>query len=155
MKKGQRGFIQLELLCAAALLSYCAAQLLPCLQVWKSYHHKTQLQIAAGMLAEDLRSLQSQVMFHHCSSQFRLIPFSNSSGYSIAYGNPATVLLSRSFAQHHCAGVYFTNTLRLGFASSGSPSSTGTLVLSHQELQDKAMSVELQPVTGRVLVYES
>ena len=111
--------------------------------------------MAAELLADDLRSLQSQVMFHHCSSQFRLAPFSNSCGYEVSYGNPAKVLLSRSFAHNNCSGVYFTNKLRLGFSTSGSPTSTGSLILAHQKLKEETMSVELQPVTGRVLVNEN
>lgn len=155
MKRLQEGYLQLELLVVILVLGLGAGALLQNPLGWFNFYYKTQLQTAAQLLASDLRHLQAQVMFHHVTSQYFLEPTRNKAGYTISYDIPAVILLERSFARGYCPEVYLKNSLTLSFASSGSPSATGTLILGHRKLENYTLRVELQPITGRVLIYEN
>lgn len=155
MSKKQAGLIQLELLLIVVFLGVSASTLLPTQLSWKNAYHRLQLRTAATLIASDLRQLQSQVMFGHQNSQFQFRTDSDRSGYRIYHGAPEAVLLKRSFRSGFCSEIYFKSSTPLGFASSGSPSASGTLTLGHRNLEEAFINVELQPVTGRVLIHEN
>lgn len=155
MKANKAGFLLLEFLVALSLLTLSTSFLYLSYNGWSKCYYKIQLRIAARLLASDLRRLQTQVMFRHSTSSFNLITNSNMKGYMISYNIPPIILLRRSFDKNYCSGVYLVNSLVLGFSSSGSPSATGTLILRHEKLPQHSIQVELQPITGRVLVNEN
>ena len=150
-----RGLLQLELLVLVALLGLSSALLATSGTAYQDCYHRLQLRTAAQLVAADLRSLQAQVMFKHAKSYYAFTPLQDKSGYTLAYGSPAQLLLQRSFAHEHCEGVYIASSLPFSFSASGSSSSatSAPIVLAHAQL-DETISVQLQPVTGRVLVDE-
>lgn len=154
-KDHKAGFLLLELLVTLGLLVFSTSFLFLISHGWLNCYYKAQLQIAAQLLASDLRRLQTNVMFRHSTSSFNLIPNGNRKGYTVSYNIPPTILLKRDFNRGYCSGVYLENSLILGFSSTGSPSAIGTLILGHEKLPRYYLQVELQPITGRVLVNEN
>lgn len=149
------GFIQLELLSAALILGLAANALLPNPQGWLHFYYKTQLQVTARLLAADLRHLQAQITLSHRNSKYTFYPNQNGKSYTLSSGQTGDFLQNRSFDRGYCSGVYMQNPPILGFSPSGSPTHTGALVLKHRQLTDYSVTVELQPVTGRVLIHEN
>lgn len=149
------GFIQLELLAAALLLGLVANALLPKPQSWLHFYHKAQLQATARLLAADLRHLQSQITLNHRDRKYVFYPNQNGKSYTISSGQTGDFLQNRNFERCYCSEVYMQNTPILGFSPSGSPTFTGALILKHRQLTDYFLTVELQPVSGRVLIHEN
>ena len=122
-------------------------------RLWRHYHRE-QVRLSAQLLASDLRQLQQQALFQTDASAHDLKPTADRAGYYLTTKGVATS--SVRFADYACAGVYFDAVLaRLAFSQNGAPSTSGFYRLRHRELAGFAYQVDVQPVTGRVLAYET
>ena len=122
-------------------------------RLWRHYHRE-QVRLSAQLLASDLRQLQQQALFQTDASAHDLKPTADRAGYYLTTKGVATS--SVRFADYACAGVYFDAVLaRLAFSQNGAPSTSGFYRLRHRELEGFAYQVDVQPVTGRVLAYET
>ena len=150
----QQGFILLELLALVAGILFASSCIfLQSDKLWRHYH-KEQVRVSALLLASDLRQLQQQALFQTDASSHDLKPTADRAGYYLTTKGIATS--SVRFADYACAGVYFDAVLaRLAFSQNGAPSTSGFYRLRHRELAGFAYQVDVQPVTGRVLAYET
>ena len=154
LKTKQQGFILLELLALVAGILFASSCIfLQSDKLWRHYHRE-QVRVSALLLASDLRQLQQQALFQTDASAHDLKPTADRTGYYLTTKGGATS--SVRFADYACAGVYFDAVLaRLAFSQSGAPSTSGFYRLRHRELAGFAYQVDVQPVTGRVLAYET
>lgn len=153
MLKGQRGWLLVELLAACALLLLIAGLFVQGRSLQRQYQ-KNQVRVAAEMLAADLRQLQQQSMFQPDGAGSTLkVTGTQATAYAIYNG--FVVEKSMKFAAVGCAEVYFSKKITsVYFSGSGSPVGSGDYVLRHKALSGFSCRLSLQPVTGRVTIYE-
>lgn len=141
----------MELLAALAVIAAVGCSTMVQSSAWLEVCYKQQVQCAARQLAERLRLLQQEAMYADSATIF--LDTSNIRGYYIVDG--AYIVQSYTFASMGWPEVYFRERLpSAGFGTDGAPRSSGKYVLGHKKLPKYKYLVELQPVTGRVLVYE-
>lgn len=149
VKDRQRGYLLLEMLAMIfVMLTVMGGIFLEGRSLEKVYY-KQQIRLAAQQLAGDLRRLQRDAAYFSISYLDVVRP----DGYQISRN--ALVRESYLFKNYGCDGVYFRAHLySLSFSTDGVPRSSGSYVLGHKKLPDCRYFVEVQPVSGRVLVYE-
>ena len=150
---GQRGYILLEIVALAALLmlsgSFVYSQNAT---LWRN-HHKEQVRFVAQLLASDLRQLQQQSLFRTDAITKDLRTNQAKNGYYLTEKNIAVSAIR--FADYACNDVYFSSHIaKLAFSQNGAPSTNGFYRLRHKQLANFGYQVDVQPITGRVLVYE-
>ncbi len=122
--------------------------------VWRQYY-KEQVRLAAQLLAGDLRKLQQQALFQSDSVTRTLrVTSSNKSAYGLY--ERTQLAEHKAFADYNCGDVYIQSGIAsVGFSINGAPSTNGVYVLCHKNLAKYSCRVEVQPITGRVLVDEA
>ncbi len=144
----------LELLAVGAVLLVAVSLLFLQGQSLLRQYYKQQVRVVAQLLAADLRQLQQRTLYKSGSVTRKLRAFSDQSSYTLLAGWQ-NVAAKVDFAQEGCGEVYFSQVLsEATFSTSGAPSYNGEYVLRHRQLSDFCCRLALQPVTGRVLVYE-
>ncbi|WP_299447513.1 hypothetical protein [uncultured Phascolarctobacterium sp.] len=153
-KINQRGTILLETLAVmAALILLGTFTFVQSEAVWRQYY-KEQVRLTAQFLAGDLRKLQQQALFQGDTVTRTLrINSSNKSAYGLY---ERTILAQRKyFADYNCGDVYIQSGIAsVGFSINGAPSANGVYILCHKKLAKYSCRVEVQPITGRVLIDE-
>lgn len=149
----QKGFIQLELVCAVLLIVTLTAALLVGTGGYNRQQKKMQVQAAAVMLAADIRNMQQQAMFSDGVLNRQIKVTADSGGYALY--KDRKVIRKVQFAEQGCGEVYFSRKIaQAQFTNTGSPSTTGDFELQHRKLSGYKYTVSIQPVTGRVVVSE-
>lgn len=149
--KGESGYLLLELLAVFAIMVIVAGSMVLQSSSCVDAYYKQQVQCAARQLAASLRLLQQQAMYADSATVF--LDTANSSGYYIVDGT--YIIKQCSFASMGWSDVYFKERMpSAGFGTDGAPRFSGKYILCHKKLPKYKYLVELQPVTGRVLVYE-
>ena len=153
----QNGFVLLELALAAMfLISICTA-ILVSVNSLQRYSYKSQLRLAADMLAADIRWVQQETMFS-AEQATKTLTVSNNDvrSYSIYTDRVRSQLYKQVvFADCGYDNVYFSQYLyNVSFYKNGSPMANGTYQLRHKKLANFYCKLSLQPVTGRVTVTE-
>lgn len=151
----QRGFILWELLFACAVLLSAAGLLLLQGEAVARQYYKRQVQVAAQLLAADLRALQQRTLYKGSNVTRTLQTLAaDESVYTLVDGMKRFATIN--FSDFGCDEVYFQRSIAsVSFGALGAPTSNGEYVLRHRRLGDFSYRVALQPVTGRVMVYES
>lgn len=150
-RTGEAGYLLLELLVAVAVIVAVIGGVMLTNSSWLGIYYKQQVQCAGKKLAGDLRLLQQEAMFADSATIF--LDTSNIKGYYIVDG--PRIIKSYTFASLGWPEVYFKSRMpSAGFGTDGTPRSSGKYILGHKKLPQYQYYVELQPVTGRVLVYE-
>lgn len=147
----------LELAAAAALLACLFVWLATESGAWQRYYRKQQVRTAAQALAADLREVQQKAYFLQNSSTRALRVYDNiNNAYCITSGTLSSTLeRAVYFSDIGCEDVYFSQKItKVTFSSGGAPSTNGAYILRHKQLADFSCRLLLQPVTGRVSVYE-
>ena len=121
-------------------------------------YYKTQLRLAANLLAGDIRQLQQETIFS--SARFTktlIVTSSDKQAYNIYMNGLNSPLYKRvSFAELGYNDVYFSQFLKsTSFYQNGSPKTNGKYLLRHKQLDRFSCQLSLQPVTGRVTVTEN
>ena len=149
----QRGFILLELLAlVAGIILATSFVFVQNERLWRQYHRE-QVRLSAQLLASDLRQLQQQSLFRVNAITKDLRTNQAQNGYYLTEKGVATSAIR--FADYACDEVYFASYIaRVGFSQNGAPSSNGFYRLRHKQLTGFGYQVDVQPITGRVLVYE-
>ncbi len=144
----------LEVLLAAGILAACIGILTVQSDAWQAQRYKLQVRIAAQSLAADIRHLQQQALFDSDGTQvFLTVSSSEKKAYS--FKRNLSIVSSVKFSKLNCEGVYFSTSIaRLGFSKAGAPTASGSYILQHEALPSYRCVLSLQPVTGRVSVYE-
>ena len=153
LRNKQQGFILLELLALVAGILFASSCIfLQSDKLWRHYH-KEQVRVSALLLASDLRQLQQQSLFRVNAITKDLRTNQAQNGYYLTEKGVATSAIR--FADYACDEVYFASYIaRVGFSQNGAPSSNGFYRLRHKQLTGFGYQVDVQPITGRVLVYE-
>ncbi len=150
----QQGYFLLDVLIAASLVVFMAASFTASITPLREHYYKLQLRCAAQMLAADLRQLQQQSLFLADGSEVSL-RVSNNDAASYTVYKAAKMERRQSFISMGCAEIYFAQKInKVAFSRTGNPSISGAYVLKHRQLADFACRLSLQPVTGRVTIYE-
>lgn len=149
----QQGFMLLELLLAAGILLVCVGVFAVRDIALQTQYQKLQVRMVARALAADIRQLQQQALFQAEGAQVFLTVGSNKQAYSFKSGS--SIVRTVKFASLDCAGVYFSTSIaRLAFSKAGNPTASGSYILQHEKLKTYRCQLLVQPVTGRVSVYE-
>lgn len=150
----QRGFILWELLLACAVLLSAAGFLFVQGEAVARQYYKRQVRVAAQVLASDLRALQQRALYKGSNAMRKLQPLSaDKSVYTLVDG--MKVVATIAFSDFGCGEVYFQRSIAsVSFGTLGAPTANGEYVLRHRKLGKFSCRVALQPVTGRVLIYE-
>lgn len=144
----------LELLLACAvLIGMAGAVFLQGNTVMRQYY-KQQVRLSAQLLAADLRALQQRALYKGSNAMRKLQPLStDNSVYTLVDG--MNVVAAIAFSDFGCGEVYLQRSINsVSFGTLGAPNANGEYVLRHRRLEKFSCRVALQPVTGRVLVYE-
>lgn len=150
----RRGFILWELaaLCAALLVG--SAFVFAQSESVRRQHCKEQVRAMALLLASDIRQMQRRGLFQSASLGSTLNVASEKNYYYFVKGTQIEKTVY--FSAFGCGEVYLVSTLhKLDFGSGGAPSASGAITLCHRAIEDFSCKVEVQPITGRVLVGES
>ena len=119
---------------------------------YQKYLARLQLKAAVNVVASDLIYLQQKSLFDGDISFYSMD--TASSGYSIRKAGK-TSIKKLEFSQIGCKDVYFTQyALSIAFSSNGRPKGNHYLELSHKRLTDVYYRIDIEPVTGRVVVHE-
>lgn len=138
---------------AAGILAMCTALLLVRSSALQKQYHRLQVRVAAQALAADLRCLQQEALFQAADAQTFLTVGSDKTKYSFKKG--MNIIRTVRFTSLNCEGVYFSSGIdRLAFSKAGNPTASGSYILKHNDLPNYRCQLSLQPVTGRVSVYE-
>lgn len=123
---------------------------------WQQYYFKNQLRTVAQFLASDLRQIQQHSLFQGEKATWVLKISASKAEYRIYNGLAGGDLIKKvNFQQLNCGEVYFQNYItRVTFNNNGTPSETGAYILKHKKLATFRCRLTLQPVTGRVSLYE-
>ncbi len=151
MNNKPNGYLLTELL----LLCGCLGILLTALTAGNApltrQYYREQLRLAAYTMASDIRNMQQQTMFQAQNNMCTLrLSSSNKYGYILYRNNKVD------------RRVEFTDVLLegdsqmkvLSYSENGSPTASGSYRLRHSQLADSYYLLTVQPVTGRVTVYE-
>ena len=117
-------------------------------------YYKQQVRLSAQLLAADLRQLQQRTMYKSGGALRKLqVSSNNSSAYSFFDGWLEAKRVD--FSKLGCGEVYFSKSLSaVSFSTNGAPAVNGEYLLKHRRLPDFYCRLVVQPVTGRVLLYE-
>lgn len=154
MAAKSKGYLLLELLLAVGILAVCASAFSVRCSALQTQQHKLKVRLAAQTLAADLRQLQQQALFQAEGTQVSLTV---ASGKAVSYSfkSGTKVLRTITFSSLACDGVYFSSAItKLGFSKAGTPTASGSYILKHTALASYRCLLSVQPVTGRVSVYE-
>ncbi len=147
-RRGERGSFLAELLAATALLLVVGSFILQQGASYQRAYRRAQVQTAAEGLAADLRLLQQQAYFSEGSME-SIRGAGDKAGY-VWYA--ASGQRPRSFAAMGCDGVELVRSSTVRFNKGGVPSSQASYVLGHRAEPACQYLIEVQPVTGRVVV---
>lgn len=121
--------------------------------LWQQYY-KQQVRLMGQLLAGDLRQLQNKTLFKADSVNRDVRTNQNNDGYY--FMDNGVLVKKQAFADYHCEDVYFESKInRLFFGVNGAPSTNGYYRLRHKRLSGFGYRIEVQPITGRVLAYET
>lgn len=149
--RGQSGYLLLELLAVIFVIMMLTSGIMLESRGLEKAYYKNQVKLAAEQLGSELRSLQQNALY--AASPTTFIDVNEKEAYQLSQG--AQVLRVYRFKNYGCEGVYFSGALSsTSFGSDGAPRASGSYTLSHRKNKGCRYIVELQPVTGRVLVYE-
>lgn len=107
--------------------------------------------MAANQVASELRLLQQDSLYSGISHT--AFDIKDKNGYFLNRNTKVTK--ECWFKDYGCDGVYFNNYISSTyFKPDGAPYKSGRYTLCHKKLPGYRYVVEIQPVTGRVLVSE-
>lgn len=146
----------LEVLLACGILALAAGWLWVGQQAYRNMYYRQQLQTAGRGVVTQIRNLQQDAMLHNGGGRDIMQVLSQKpDGYVIGppvIGGPKRRI---SFADWGCDSVYFSYYLaKLSFSTNGSPAAAGYYILKHRKAAQLEYKLAVQPVTGRVVVYE-
>lgn len=146
----QGGYILLELLTAIFIVLIILGGIMLQIGAYEKAYYKKQVYMAANQVANELRNLQQDSMY---SNLYTSIDINNREGYFL--NRSAKVIKLCWFKDYGCDGVYFNHFIATThFSKDGAPYKSGRYILSHKKLPEYQYVVEVQPITGRVLVSE-
>ena len=147
----QSGYILLEIMAAIFVLVISFSFILLKYDAYKDAYYKQQVYLAASQLSGDLRRMQQKAIYdNHAKPAIRT---QNADSYLISQN--AQVMKLHYCYEHGCSGVYFKARLyNISFGTDGVPTTSGKYILSHKNRPQCQYVVEVQPITGRVLVSE-
>lgn len=151
MNNKPNGYLLTELLLLCGCLGLLFTALAWCNAPLTRQYYKEQLRLAAYTMAADIRNMQQQTMFQAQNNMYTLrLSSSNKYGYILYRNNKVD------------RRVQFTDvTLEgdsqmkvLSYSENGNPTASGSYRLRHSQLTDRSYLLTVQPVTGRVTIYE-
>lgn len=151
MNNRPNGYLLTELL----LLCCCLGILLAALALGNAplerQYYKEQLRLAAYTMAADIRAMQQQTLFQAQNNMYTLrLSSSNKYGYILYRNNKVDRRVQ--FADVTLEGD--SQMKVLSYSENGNPTASGSYRLRHSQLADCSYLLTVQPVTGRVTVYE-
>lgn len=115
-------------------------------------YKRNQVRMMANLLAADIRALQQRTLYRIDNKNLMLV--ANDEGYHLDKGIIREKTIT--FADYGCPDVYFEQKIvKIYFNEFYTPSATGSYILGHHGLKDFLCIISLQPVTGRVSIYET
>ncbi len=120
-----------------------------------------QLESAARHFMADCRMVQQGRMYivpeyeiggNKIVNDYKITAYLNEGYYTFDINNASIQSKKYSFADMGCYGVYFvgTGTKEILFSNLGSVDRSATITLKHRDNEDLQLTLNLQPVTGRI-----
>lgn len=152
MNNKDGGYLLLELLLAIGCLGAFAAMLYPGSQMLQRQYYKQQLRYAAYLLAADIRQVQQRTIFQPENYTYTLkVSGNDKHGYKIYREQK---VWKRVRLEPTISLTCEAQMKSLSYDENGSPGVSGGYSLEHQQLPGVYFLLSVQPVTGRVTVYE-
>lgn len=147
----QRGYLLIEIAVAISLVLGTVLLSFKGIDYYKDYLAKVQLRAAANIVVSDLIYLQQKSLFDGDMSSYKMDTERN--GYIIK--SSKSCIKKVDFAQIGCSNVYFNQySVRIAFSNNGRPKGTYNLEIRHGGLKDVYYIIDIEPVTGRVVLHE-
>lgn len=152
MNNKAAGYLLLELLLALGCLGLAAVMLYPGSKTLQRHYYRQQLRYTAYLLAADIRQMQQQTLFQPENYMYTLkISDSDKHSYRIYRSRKIWKRVNLD------ADISLTGEKQiknLSYNENGNPTDIGSYRLQHRRLPDMYCLLTVQPVTGRVTVYE-
>lgn len=121
------------------------------IETYRNYLAEMQLKAAANTVVADIIYLQQKNLFNGEKRPYSLD--AEEWGYIIRSNK--VFLKKVTFAQINCSKVYFAQgSTSITFSNNGTPRGKCYLDLRHRSLQKFYYRINVEPVTGRVVVHE-
>lgn len=152
MNNKAAGYLLLELLLTLGCLGLAAVMLYPGSKTLQRQYYRQQLRYTAYLLAADIRQMQQQTLFQPENYMYTLkVSAKDKHGYRI---DRAHKIWKRVRLDADISLTCEKEIKNLSYNETGNPTDIGSYRLEHRQLPDMYCQLTVQPVTGRVSVYE-
>ena len=152
MNNKAAGYLLLELLLALGCLGLAAVMLYPGSKTLQRQYYRQQLCYTAYLLAADIRQMQQQTLFQPENYTYTLkVSDKDKHSYRIERAHKIWKLVRLEPTISLTCEAQMKS---LSYDENGSPGVSGGYSLEHQQLPGMYFLLSVQPVTGRVTVYE-
>lgn len=154
-RQSSRGFTLVELIAGVATILVLAGFLFPASTYLHKVLAKAEVETAAEILRLDLTRLQHRSMLAGPAVQEFMLVDADHGGYKFAR-NESEFWYQLRFNQTQAGKVRFADSrsARVQFGFEGGPGNMVKLYLQHDDLPDYILTVQVQPVTGQILIYQ-
>lgn len=152
MKK-QGGFLLIEIVMAFVLIAMFISLIIPTYKIYGMAASNYKINIACKLITNDIASTQIEAMYNDFGEASNSIAVhSDHAGYTIYFNRKAVKKVY--FADYNCGDVYLqSNANGISFSSTGAPTGYAVLQVSIPG-KNIIRLLEIQPVTGRIVVKE-
>ena len=152
MNNKAAGYLLLELLLALGCMGLAAVMLYPGSKTLQRQYYRQQLCYTAYLLAADIRQMQQQTLFQPENYTYTLkVSDKDKHSYRI---ERAHKIWKRVKLDADISLTCEKAIKNLSYNENGNPTAIGGYRLEHRQLPDMYCQLTVQPVTGRVSVYE-
>jgi|GEM_PF-5759415 len=148
------GFTLVELIAGVGVVLVITAFLFPAVTCLRAAMAKAEVQTAAEIVKLDLARLQQKGMLAEAADQEVFVLDPDWGGYKFIRNEEDDWYAFR-FSQIGAGKIKFTNSgfPKIRFGSDGGPVNMARLYLGHADVPDYLIVIQVQPVTGQILVY--
>ncbi|MGE4589153.1 MAG: hypothetical protein AB7E34_06210 [Acidaminococcaceae bacterium] len=153
MTNSSKGFALLELVSGLAIFLFMLVISLPLWEGFLQISEMSKVNSACSLLATDIADIQNKSLFKNLDDPVYIIMLDRyGDGYTIVKNQ--TIVKSVRFSEIGLDPVLATcaNTNKISFSTNGSPQRAVSVNVYSRKNSSKRKYVEVQPVTGRIVI---
>lgn len=148
-----RGFSLLELVIALAVFLSASLCVLPLFSEGARFAQSNKISVACRLLATDMSFVQNKSLYGNLNGDsYSLMLDRYGDGYTVIRGQK--VYRKVVFSEKGLAPVIATcaSTNKFAFTANGAPKSSASINVYCSNVPNKSKFVEIQPITGRIVI---
>jgi len=142
------GYVLIEVLVAAAIVGLLLGTVVTMVGDNRQRLQQQQLNLAAQKFMMEARRVQQYNMYVKGENRLKMVVTAGKNYYTV--GVIGTAAQQQNFADEGCGDIIFASSAEILFSPLGSVNKSDYIILQHREDPSMKITLNLQPVTGRI-----